>query len=919
MKRHPRYIDPDKCIACGACAEKCPKSVPDPYNVNLSRRKAVYIKYGQTVPLKYAIDGDACIYIQKGKCRACEKFCPTGAVDFDDAEAVEEVNVGSIILAPGFLPYDPTGVDHLGMGRIPDVVTSLQFERLLSPSGPSLGHVTRISDNRDAKKVAWIQCVGSRNINRADNPYCSSVCCMYALKQARVAAEHLHGDCELTIFYMDMRCHGKEFDRYLEGAKEAGVRLVRARPHTIDPGKNDTGVVMTWATEEGRTEREAFDLAVLSTGMETTPETRELAGKLGISMNAGRFAETGSFAPVESSVPGVFVTGAFLSPKDIPQAVTEASAAAASASRSLARSRGTLARKKTWPAQRDILGEEPRCGVFVCSCGVNIAGVVDVQGVAEFASRLPGVVHVENNLFTCSTDTQELITKRIREHGLNRVVVAACTPRTHEAVFADTLRESGLSPFLLEMANIRNQCSWVHAHDPAAATEKAKDQVRMAVAKVCGNLPLVEPSMEVVPRALVVGGGLSGMTAALSLADQGFEAVLVEKEPDLGGNARWLSATWKGEPVAPALEDLVARVESHPKVTVYKNAEVETVSGSVGHFTSTIRTQGGPVEVSHGAAVLAVGGVETTPVEYLYGEDSRVLTHKDLDTRWREDPGFARNVQSAVFIQCVGSRDERRPYCSRVCCTHALESAVRLKEENPEARAFVLYRDIRTYGLREELFQKARKLGVLFIRYVPEDKPVAEARGEDLSVTVYDPVVRRKVQIAADLLVLAAAIEPAADGGLLHHFHAGKNEDGFFSEAHPKLRPVDMSADGVFVAGLCHYPKPVDESIAQALAAASRAGALLSRDRVVLNAAVSEQNEKICMACLACFRACPFGSPYINAEGKVRHDPVKCTGCGICAGVCPAKAFSVKNMRDDQIVAMIDALTRDLWEGGQAG
>ncbi|MFH2099858.1 MAG: FAD-dependent oxidoreductase, partial [Pseudomonadota bacterium] len=728
-------------------------------------------------------------------------------------------------------------------------------------------------------------------------------------------AEHVGQGGEFTIFYMDMRCHGKEFDRYMDRAREAGVRLVRARPHTIDPGPNNTGVIMTYAGEDGKAVREPFDLAVLSVGMETDPASRDLAGRLGISLNAHRFAETASFSPVQSNVPGILVTGAFLSPKDIPQAVTEASAAAAEAARDLSAARGTLAREKTYPPETDVSATDPRVGVFVCSCGIIIAGVVDVQDVAEFARGLPGVVYVENNLFTCSTDTQALIAEKIAELNLNRVVVAACTPRTHEAVFADTLREGALNPCLVEMANIRNQCSWVHAAEPEKATKKAKDQVGMAVAKVLGNEPLDKIRVEVVPRALVVGGGLAGMTSALALAGQDHEVILVEKADRLGGNALLLERTWKDEPVAQAVAQLVSRVESHPKITVYKNARITSVDGSVGSFISTLEAGGETREITYGAAILAVGGKESRPDEYLYGEDPRVLTHLDFDQRLKEDPASIRRAESAVFIQCVGSRTPERNYCSRVCCTHTLKSSINLKQAKPDMNVFVLYRDIRTYGLRETLYQKARSLGVMFIRYDLEDKPRVEAGADSLVVTVKDHVLGLPLELAADLLVLAAAIEPADAHDLLHLYHASANEDGFFTEAHPKLRPVDMSADGLYIAGLIHYPKPVEETVTQALAAASRAGVLLSKSELSLSAATSRHNADICMSCLACFRMCPYNSPYINEEGRVAHNELKCTGCGICAGVCPAKAFSVRNIRDDQIVSMIDALTADLCQG----
>lgn len=914
LKKHPRYIDMEKCIACGLCTEKCPKKVDDEFNMGIAKRKAAYIKYEQTVPLKYAIDAENCIYLTKGKCRACEKFCPTGAINFEDKEETVSVNVGAVILDPGFKPFDPSVYDYYGYKQIPDVVTGLEYERYLSASGPCQGHLVRPSDGREPRKIAWLQCVGSRNTNKCDNGYCSNVCCMFAIKQALVTAEHLEGgNPSQTIFNMDIRSHGKEFEQYYISAKAKGVRFVKARPHTFLPGKNNRGVEMTYFTEEGEQHTETFDMAVLSIGLEAPADAEKLAGTFGIRLNPFRFAETSGFEPVISTRKGVFVTGAFQGPKDIPQAVTEASSSAFEAASLLTAAKGSLTRAKTYPQARDVSKEAPRIGVFVCSCGINIAGTVDVKTITAYASGLPNVVYTENNLFTCSTDTQDLIASKIKEHGLNRIVVAACTPRTHEPLFQDTLMEAGLNPYLLEMANIRNQNAWVHQGEPEKATEKARYQVRMAVARVSHNYALDRLSVPVVQKALIIGGGLAGMVSALGFANQGYETVLVERTGTLGGNARHIRETWKGEPVGPMLESLVESVKAHPAVTVMTDAQVKTAEGSVGNFKSRIASGGGTRDIQYGIAVLATGATEYTPTEYRYGKNPKVMTHLEFDRFTNEKKDELRSAQSAVFIQCVGSRTTVNPYCSRVCCTHSVKSAIALKKVNPDMNVFILHRDIRTYGTRETLYKEARDLGVIFIRYTLEQKPVVTEQDEDLWVEVYDSALRGSVQIYADYLVLAAAVVPNDISGLSELYKCGVNAEGFLNEAHPKLRPVDMSVDGLFLAGMCNYPKPIDEAVAQAKAAVSRACVILSRKAMKLDAVKSKVTDQ-CDGCGLCVDVCPYRAIQLETVGlngrtfkRVSTDAALCRGCGLCEATCPKEGIVVHGFTKTQLEAQVTA------------
>ena len=898
----------DKCIACGICAEKCPAKTVDKFNEGLSKRKAIYVPYPQAVPLKYAIDADRCIYFRKkGKCGACEKFCPADAIKFDDTKEDITLNVGSVIVTAGFKPFNPTGFDNYQHKNYANVVTSMEFERILSAGGPASGHVTRPSDNKEPKKIAWLQCVGSRDLNKCDNEYCSSVCCMYAIKEAVIAKEHLGDDFEPSIFFIDMRTFGKDFEKYYKRAESDGVRFIRSRIHSITQVDESGSLSLEYASEAGKRINEEFDMVVLSVGMEPADSAVETAKTLGLELNRYNFVKTDEITPVTTSRPGIYVAGVIQGCKDIPQSVMEASAAACNAGISLSQARGTLVKDKQFPEEIDIKDEEPRIGVFVCNCGINIGGIADVPAIAKYAKGLSDVAYVEENLFTCSQDTQDKMVEVIRKHKLNRIVVAACTPITHEPLFQETIRNAGLNPYLFEMANIRNQCTWVHSKDKKSATEKSKDLVRMAVAKASLLEPIPKFSVDINKPALVIGGGIAGMTAALSLANQGFPTTLVEKSSSLGGAAKDILKTWKGKDVQKYLSNIKGKVEKHSDIEVLLNAEVSSASGFIGNFETEITSKGKTKTVKHGATIIATGGHAANTDEYLCGKNPNV-------TRWHEieqNPGKIKHAKSIVFIQCVGSRDDQRPYCSKVCCTTSISQAIDAKDINPDADIFILYRDIRTYGEREALYRKARQMGIIFIRYSLENKPaVTEVKG-GFEVGVFDPVLQKNLLISADLINLATAIEPSDTHDLALMYKLPVNAENFFMEAHAKLRPVDFASDGIFLCGLAHYPKPLDESIAQAMAAAARAASVLSKETVDVEPIVSVVNEELCIGCGLCETSCSFGAIEVKKIAGVgyRAENISalCKGCGVCAAACPQQAIDMKHFRGKQIIAAIAA------------
>ena len=911
--KRARYVDETRCTGCGICMSKCPVRIPDEYNMGLNKTKCIHIPFPQAVPAVPIISKEHCIYLTKGKCRICEKFCEEKVIDYEQKDSILDIEVGSIILAAGSQEFNAKLKDEYSYGTSPNVLTSIEFERLLSASGPTQGHVIRPSDQKEPKRVAFLQCVGSRDM-QVSQPFCSAICCMQAAKDAIIMVEHMP-EVEVSIFNMDVRAQGKDFDKFITRAQtEYGARWIRARVSAVDINPANDNLRIQYDPNDGSPLHEdEFDMVVLSVGMCSSESTRKLAEKLGVELGETGFVDSNPFDPVLTSRSGVFACGTLTGPRDIPETVMQASGAAGAAA-SLQAELAEWRVKTEYPPEHDIRGEVPRVGIFVCRCGINIAATVDVPKVVEFASGLPWVEHAQELLFACAGDSQRIIAEAIRQKDLNRVVVCACTPRTHEPLFQSTLRSAGINPYLFEFANIREHCSWVHQKEPEKATTKAEELAKMAVAKVIYLEPLSPQSVSVNHDALVVGGGVAGMTAALELAKHGCKVHLVEQKKQLGGNFQDVYFTMNGQSSREFLSALNEQVTSNDNINVYLDSEVADVKGFVGNFKSNIRSSSDEAvtEIEHGAIIVATGGKELETDEYLRGQDPRVITLRELETAIGSDSDMQENLKQArsvVLIQCVGSRCDERPYCSRICCNKSIKNALKLKERNPDINVYILYRDVRAYGLHELAYRQAREKGVIFIHYEEDAKPVVTCDNGDMCVHVFDPILRRKIVIDADLIGLAVGITaPAENKVLSQRLKVPLNSDGFFLEAHVKLRPVDFATEGIFVCGLAHYPKDVSESVAQARAAAARAMTILSKKTIEAEGKVSQVRTENCAACGACVAVCPFGAIELDEIKRLAVvNEALCKGCGACAATCRSGAIDLRGFGDEQLAAAIQA------------
>jgi heterodisulfide reductase subunit A len=896
-----RYVDPELCTGCGECAAVCPVEVPRELGAGLETRRAIYRPYPQAFPPAFVVDRKACT-----ECGECLKVCRPGAIDLKMEDQHSTLKVGAVILTPGFEPFDATLKTEFGYGVYKNVLTSIQFERMLSLTSPSQGLPTRPSDNQAPARIAFIQCVGSRDIS-CDRGYCSSVCCMYATKQAMLAKERLP-EVDVSVFHMDVRTFGKDFERYYERAKEEyGIRYRRTMVSRVRERADDKSLTLSCVDDAGAPLEEEFDLVVLSVGFGPPLGGEGLAGAAGVPLNRYGFCVTKPFSAGKTQREGVFVAGAFREPQDIPQVVVEASAAAAGAAEVLADRRAPQAVKQ-YPEERDVSDEEARVGVFLCDCEGSISEALDIPALAEYTGGLLDVAHVAPVAAACGPEGLAEIASAIGKQGLNRVVVAGCTHRLYDDQFGDALRQARLNPCLLERADLREGCAWVHGDDPEEATHKAKQLVAMAVAKARLLTPSQGEEGEVSPGALVIGGGVAGLEAARSLARQGFFVHLVEKEKQLGGNLLHVHYTLDGGDPQQYLRELVDEVEGSELISLHLGAGLQEVAGEPGRYRTTISSDGQTEELVHGVIVVATGGQEVKPTEYLYGAHPQVVTQRELEERVARDDEALATVKNVVMIQCVGSREPARPYCSRICCSVAIKNALRLKESHPEARVFVLFRDMRTYGFQEDFYREAREKGVVFVRYDPEAKPRVEAVGERLRVVVTDPILGLELRLDADLVVLSVGVEPADNRAVAELLGVPLDQDGFFQEASTKVRPMDFEAVGMYLCGLCHAPKNIEESISQARGAAMRAAVMLAKQRLEGQPAIPFVNPRLCIACGQCIETCPYGALVADAElGITQVVPLLCQGCGACAVVCPSGAIQQRVFEKPQLMAMLDA------------
>lgn len=906
--KKPRYVDEEKCNGCGECVAACPyiKHLQE-FEVGLKLRGNIYIPFPQASPLVYTIDREHCF-----ACGNCKVICEPDAIDLYQKPEEIELDVGTIIVATGYSELVPDKGTY-GYGVYKNVVTALQYERLTNAAGPTGGHIVRPSDGKEPKKVAWIQCVGSRTNER---PYCSRVCCMYATKEAIITKEHTP-DIETYIFYMDMRAYGKGFEEYYKRAEEQiGVKYVRGRPSKVSENSETGDLTIRYENlDTGEVGELEANMLVLACAGVPTDTNKELAKILGVKLDENGFFQEKNLplAPIETDAEGIYLAGCAQGPKDIPDSVTQASGAAAKAIMPIVEARGEEIEEVELPEEKEVKPtDEPRIGVFVCRCGVNIGRTVNVPAVVEYAKTLPNVVFVNEDIFTCSDDCRGRIKAAIEKNDLNRVVVAACTPRTHEGLFRDTCREVGLNPYLFELVNIRDQCSWVHMNEPEEATKKAKDLLRMGVARARLLESEEEGELSVGPDCLVIGGGIAGMTAALVLADMGFKIKLVEREQELGGMLQNLCKLFPTDTLAKdVIAPKIRAVYEHKNIEIYTGAEIKDIKGYIGNFEVTISKKDSEDVFNVSTIIVATGSQEIDATGYYgYGEYDNVVTQLQLERMLKE--GTLKELKNVVIINCVGAREEEgRTYCCRFGCGTSIKNAKYIKEMHPDANVFILHRDIRTVGKKgEEYYNDVRANGVKFIRFSKDKKPLVFEEGEKLIVRVYDGLLRTDLEIEPDLVVLTTATEGAKGAGALQKMlKVPIGAGNFFHEAHVKLRPLDFATDGIYLCGCAHSPKGVVDTITQAVGAASRASIPMGVGMIKSEGITAVINPEACVNCGICMTMCPYGAIRM-VDGVTEVITAVCKGCGTCVAACPTGALEQRHYQNKQITSQIKNVCR---------
>ena len=893
VRQRSRFVG-DECTRCNLCVEACPVVLSSEFDHSMAARKAIYTPFPQAVPGAYVIDLEHCLNDPPNylPCGRCTDACLPKVIDFmQPRERVLERKVGSAIVATGFDLIEPSLLQQFGYGKHPDVLTSMEFERLLTSAGPTGGEIVKPSNGEHPHSILFVLCVGSRDVRFYK--HCSRFCCMYSVKEAFQAIDH--GVEDVTVLYMDMRAYGKGFDAFYDRTRDEGARFVRGRPAGVEPA-GDKIRVRYENTDEGRVETAEVDMVVLATAARPPESVEQLAGILGIGMAADGFiqAREDLGGLIATTRAGVYAAGCATGLKDIPDSVSEAGAAAAQALVHLD--------QRTWPQAeasepQDDIGTV-RIGVNVCHCGNNIAGTIDIKTVVEAARQMEGVVYAGSSMFSCAGVTQAEIARRLRESRANRIVIAACSPKTHESTFRRVMLKAGLNPYLMEMANLRNQDSWVHKRTRDEATQKAIDMIRMAVEKARRLEPLTVSHQPVIQTGLVIGGGIAGMTAAANLAKQGYETHLVERSGRLGGALNDLHEIAPAGISARALLDEKIRETTEARVNVHLRTDIEVIGGHIGNFHARLSTG---EDIAAGAVILAMGAKPYAPAEFDYGKRPNVMTNVELEQ------GHPLQGEHVTFVGCVGSR-QNGGGCSRYCCESMIGQAVRLREQGKHVR--VLYRDIRTYSRNaDELYQDAAARGVQFFRIDPEHAPQDSIAWNGNAVQFHDYLSGRTVRVPTDTLVLTVGLTPQ-DEEISGQLKVAHSEDGFLLERHPKLGPAEAGSPGIYLAGTAQAPKDVRETVAQALAAASKAGALLARDTIEKEPITSRLINDKCIVCGICVAACPFGA--IELIGKVKEGEMKfieaaCQGCGACAATCNYDAIEMPYFTKDQILAQIDA------------
>lgn len=899
LKRRDRGVEPGACIGCGRCEEVCPVDVPEEFNEGLSNRKAVYQEVPHNLPYSYVVDFEACT-----RCGECVKVCPTEAIDLSREETEEVLEVGAVIMASGCGLYDPSPMESYNYRNWPEVVTSLELERMLSGTGPTGGKLVRPLDGAPVKSVAWVQCVGSRN-KRLGQDYCSSICCMFALKEAMLTRER-YPDAQVSVFYMDLRAFGKEGYRYQTQAQDLNIELIRGRVSAL--GRDADGRISIKYLGEDATgiKTEPYDLVVLATGQTSTPELQGLARSAGVELNEHGFAQGLRFSQVACSRPGIYWCGSSTGLKEISETVIQAQAAAMCAAGDAVGS-GVEVQEEEIAARalRDVSREEPRVGLVLCRCYNHQQEDLPWEELKGEVSRFPDMVEVVEEDRLCREEGFEKARATLGERDFNRLIIGACRPYLYDRRLRKLAATLGIADNLAEVVDLRGIGT-----SPNALEEK-KGTARSAIAAALFKLRAQEvfaPSPTAVEGDLVViGGGMAGMEAALSAASQGTKVWLVERSEELGGEVLRRRYTIDGQDPAAFISGLKEKIGDEAAINVLLGAEVTVLGGEVGRFRAAVRQGEKEWTIPCGAVIVATGGREAGTDEYGFGRSEKITRQGDLEVKLGEGLIKAEDLNKVVMIQCVGSREDQRSYCSRICCTSALKNAAKIKEINPEAHIYILYRDMMSYGFLESYYREAREKGIQFITYRPDEKPEVQIEGEEVKVLFREPILDQTVEVEPDLVVLSTGVVPSDQADLADRLGLKVNRDGFFQEVDSKWRPVDLNRPGVFAAGLGVAPCSMSEALMQARAAAMRAVNILSKDVMRPARAVSDVKQSICSVCETCIQVCPYEARY-KEEGRIRVIASACQGCGICVAACPNGAAWIPVISEKQTMGVLEGL-----------